>query len=50
MAKRGNGEGTISKRKDGRWCAVITEATTLRQEYKKESSYMVKQGKKSLKN
>jgi integrase len=22
--KRGNGEGSISKRKDGRWCAVIT--------------------------
>lgn len=24
MARRGNGEGTISKRKDGRWCAAVT--------------------------
>ena len=25
--KRGNNEGTVSKRKDGRWCAVITLGT-----------------------
>ena len=23
MARRGNGEGTICQRKDGRWCAAV---------------------------
>ena len=27
MKKRGNGEGTIFKRKDGRWCARYTVGT-----------------------
>ena len=41
--KRGAGEGSITKRKDGSWQAAI------KTEHKKESTFMEKQEQKYLK-
>ncbi|WAM36991.1 hypothetical protein [Caldicellulosiruptor acetigenus] len=47
MGRRGKGEGSIFKRKDGRWCGFITVGYDEKGNQKR-NSFMAEQGKKWL--